>query len=49
MKWGLGPYWSKTVKLIYSLTNANADNLTTSGVWRDPFRHRLCLVPAGWF
>ena len=32
MKWGLVPYWSKTVKLQYSTINADADKLTTSGV-----------------
>ena len=49
MKWGLVPYWSKTVKLNYSTINADADKLTTSGVWREPFKHRRCLVPADWF
>ena len=49
MKWGLVPYWSKTVKHKYSTINANADHLTSSGVWREPFRHRRCLVPADWF
>ena len=49
MKWGLVPHWSKTVKLKYSTINASADNLTTSSVWREPFRHRRCLVPADWF
>jgi putative SOS response-associated peptidase YedK len=47
MKWGLVPYWSKTVKLKYNTINADADKLTTSGVWRESFRHRRCLVPAG--
>lgn len=49
MKWGLVPYWSKTVKLNYSTINADADKLTTSSVWREPFRRRRCLVPADWF
>ena len=49
MKWGLVPYWSKTIKLKYSTINADADKLTTSGVWREPFKHRRCLVPADWF
>ena len=49
MKWGLVPYWSKTVKLRYSTINADAAKLTTSGVWREPFKHRRCLVPANWF
>jgi len=49
MKWGMVPYWSKTVKLKYSTINADADKLTTSSVWREPFKHRRCLVPADWF
>ena len=49
MKWGLVPYCSKTVKLKYSTINADANNLTTSGVWREPFKRRRCLVPADWF
>jgi putative SOS response-associated peptidase YedK len=48
MKWGPVPYWSKTVKLNYKTSNAVADNLTTSWVWREPFKHRRCLVPADW-
>lgn len=49
MKWGLVPYWSKTMKLKYSTINASADKLTSSAVWREPFRRRRCLVPADWF
>ena len=47
--WGLLPYWSKTVKLNYDTINAQVDKLVTSSVWREPFRHRRCLVPADWF
>ena len=43
------PYWSKTIKLKYSTINATADKLTTSSVWKEPFRHRRCLMPADWF
>ncbi len=49
MKWGLVPYWSKTIKLKCSTINATADKLATSSVWREPFQHRRCLVPADWF
>lgn len=49
MKWGLVPYWSKTVKLRYSTINADADKLTSSPVWREPFKRRRCLVPADWY
>jgi putative SOS response-associated peptidase YedK len=49
MKWGLVPYWSKTVKFKYDTKNADANNLLTSGVWREPFKSRRCLVLADWF
>jgi putative SOS response-associated peptidase YedK len=49
MKWGLVPYWSKAARLNYKTSNAVADNLTSSGLWREPFKHRRCLVPADWF
>lgn len=49
MKWGLVPNWSKTIRLKYSTINADSAKLTTSSVWREPFRRRRCLVPADWF
>jgi len=47
MKRELVPYWSKTVKLPYTTINAN-DKMTSSAEWREPFKHRRCLVPADW-
>lgn len=49
MEWGLVPYWSKTSKIPYSTINAQVSKLTTSGVWKEPFKHRRCLIPADWF
>jgi putative SOS response-associated peptidase YedK len=49
MKWGLVPYWSKTPKATFSSINARADNLETSGAWREPFKRRRCLIPAEFF
>src|ERR1700721_4590160 len=45
MKWGLVPYWSKTVKLKYSTINADADKLTTRGMGGDPSRPPRRRVP----
>jgi putative SOS response-associated peptidase YedK len=42
MKWGLVPYWSKAPKATFSSINARADNLETSGAWREPFKRRRC-------
>lgn len=46
MKWGLVPYWSKTPKAAFSSINARSDHLLSSGAWREPFKHRRCLIPA---
>ena len=49
MKWGLVPYWSKTPRAGFSSINARADKLTSSGAWREPWKHRRCLIPANFF
>jgi putative SOS response-associated peptidase YedK len=49
MKWGLVPYWSKTPKAGFSSINARADNLQSSGAWREPWKRRRCLIPAEFF
>ena len=49
MKWGLVPYWSKMPRAGFSSINARADKLTSSGAWREPWKHRRCLIPASFF
>ena len=49
MKWGLVPYWSRGPKASFSSINARSDKLATSGAWREPWRHRRCLIPANFF
>jgi len=49
MKWGLVPYWSKAPKANFSSINARSDKLESSGAWREPWRHRRCLIPANFF
>lgn len=49
MKWGLVPYWSKVPKANFSSINARDDKLATSGAWREPWKHRRCLIPANFF
>jgi putative SOS response-associated peptidase YedK len=48
-KWGLVPYWSKTPKANFSSINARSDKLESSGAWREPWKHRRCLIPANFF
>jgi len=49
MEWGLIPSWSKEPQVKFSTINARAETLTTSPVFRGPFKGRRCLVPASGF
>lgn len=49
MQWGLVPYWSKEPRAHFSSINARDDKLSTSGAWREPWKHRRCLIPASFF
>src|SRR6266536_512231 len=49
MQWGLIPSWSKEPRVKFSTINARAETITTSPVFRGPFRSRRCLVPASGF
>ena len=49
MKWGLVPHWSKEPRVKYSTINARAENITSSSVYREPFRTKRCLIPANGF
>jgi putative SOS response-associated peptidase YedK len=49
MQWGLIPSWSKEPRVKFSTINARAETLTTSPVFRGPFKSRRCLVPASGF
>lgn len=50
-RWGLIPFFSKSLHDVKGLTtiNARAETITTARTWREPFRHRRCLVPADAF
>src|SRR5438105_4804207 len=51
--WGLLPFWLKSEqlgKMAYSTINARAERIETAPSYREPFKHRRCLVPAsGWY
>lgn len=51
MRWGMVPYFARSLADFkgFSTINAQAENLTTSKLWRDPFERRRCLVPADGF
>jgi len=49
MTWGLIPSWSKEPRTKFSTINARAETITSSAVFRGPFKGRRCLVPASGF
>lgn len=51
MRWGLVPYFAKSVAEFkgFSTINAQAEMLTSRAMWRVPFERRRCLVPADGF
>lgn len=49
MRWWLTPYWSKERSTRYAMFNARAENVQRSRAFREPFRHRRCVVPVSGF
>lgn len=50
-RWGLVPYWAKTLAEFkgFSTFNARAETILASPTWRGPFKTRRCLVPVDGF
>lgn len=48
-RWGLIPAWSDDPKIASRTFNARAETVATSGMFRDAFRRRRCLVPVDGF
>ena len=48
MRWGLVPYWwTKPLKELRLATfNARVETVTEKPFFREPFKHRRCLIPA---
>src|SRR2546425_4973464 len=49
MQWGLVPHWSKEPHGKYSTINARAENVTSSSVYREPFKTKRCFIPGNGF
>ena len=49
LHWGLVPHWSKGPDSRYSMINARADTVEQKPAYREPFRHKRCLIPANGF
>jgi putative SOS response-associated peptidase YedK len=46
LKWGLIPYFTKDIKKARKPINARDDNVARSGMFKEAFARRRCLVPA---
>lgn len=49
MRWVLVPFWSKDGTAAFITINAKAETVATSPTYREPWKHRCCLVPADLF
>ena len=47
MRWGLIPRWASDPKIGLRTINARAETVATKPAFRDAFKHRRCLIPAG--
>jgi putative SOS response-associated peptidase YedK len=49
-RWGLIPHWWKEAKAPTSTINARSEEAAGKPMWRQPYRHARCLIPAlGWY
>ena len=46
LKWGLVPYFTKDLKMSRKPINARSETMAKSGMFREAFAKRRCLVPA---
>jgi putative SOS response-associated peptidase YedK len=49
MRWGLIPYWAKHTSGAANTIDARSETAATKPAFRDPLRHRRCLIPADAF
>ena len=49
MFWGLIPHWAKDDSSRYKTINARAETVAQLPTYREPFRHKRCIVPATGF
>lgn len=49
LHWGLVPFWSKEAKAKFPLINARAEGIESKPSFRNPFKHRRCIILASGF
>jgi len=48
-RWGGLPQWAKDEHSSYSMINAKAETIEEKPTYREPFKHKRCLIPADGF
>ncbi len=48
-RFGLIPFWSKTMQLKYSTINARAEGILAAPTYRKPIHSQRCLVPCDFY
>ena len=49
LRWGLVPHWADDPKIGWRMINARAETAADKAAFRDPLRHRRCLILADGF
>jgi putative SOS response-associated peptidase YedK len=49
LHWGLVPFWTKDVSIGSRMINARVETVASKPSFRNAFKKRRCLIPAGGF
>lgn len=49
VRWGLIPSWAQDPSVAAKMINARSETAATKPAFRDPLKHRRCLIPADGF
>ncbi|MEN8144059.1 MAG: SOS response-associated peptidase [Gemmatimonadota bacterium] len=49
LRWGLVPFWARSPDFEASTFNARSETAASRPAFREPLRHRRCLIPADGF
>ena len=49
LKWGLVPFWAKDPHIGFKMINARSETIIEKPAYREPFKHRRCLIAADGF
>jgi len=49
LRWGLVPAWAENPDQSYRMINARSETVAVKPAFREPFRHRRCIIPVDGF